>query len=141
MCVALLCPAAVPSVGYTRYLLDTLHKRELLTWLTLTPQRWWAVLHHVDDCNYGGVEATVSSELWEAGGVVGPAPTPGAEAAANAAAAAEIDEAEIGTPGGPRLRWVGAVHRVPGSAVRHWCTTTCSSWLCWRTWAGDCCER
>jgi hypothetical protein len=98
-------------VGYTRYLLETLHKRELLTWLTLTPQRWWAVLHHVDDCNYGGVEATVSSELWEAGGVVGPAPTPGAaaeepDAAASAAAAAQIDEAEIGTPGGPRLRWV-----------------------------------
>jgi hypothetical protein len=100
--------AAVPAVGYTRYLLDTLHKRELLTWLTLTPQRWWAVLHHVDDCNYGGVEATVSSELWEAGGVVGPGATPGgaeeADPAATAAAAAEIDEAEIGTPDGPRLR-------------------------------------
>lgn len=99
------------SVGYTRYLLDTLHKRELLAWLTLSPQRWWAVLHYADEFNYGGVEATVSSQLWEAGGVVAPTATPGAavgdgreDAEAAAAAAAEIDEAEIGTPGGPRLR-------------------------------------
>jgi hypothetical protein len=98
------------AVGYTRYLLDTLHKRELLSWLTLSPQRWWAVLHYADDFNYGGVEATVSQELWDAGGVVGPQPTPGAaadggaDAEAAAAAAAEIDEAEIGIPGGPRLR-------------------------------------
>lgn len=118
MCCGRVCPP-LPSVGYTRYLLDTLHKRELLSWLTLSPQRWWAALHYADDFNYGGVEATVSQALWEAGGVVGPAPTPGApvvtdgsteaEAAsvAAAAAAAEIDEAEIGTPGGPRLRWVG----------------------------------
>lgn len=102
-----LCCAACIAVGYTRYLLDTLHKRELLSWLTLAPQRWWAVLHYADDFNYGGVEATVSPRLWEAGGVVAPAPTPGAgdstDAEAAAAAAAEIDEAEIGTPGGPRL--------------------------------------
>jgi hypothetical protein len=104
-------------VGYTRYLLDTLAKRELLTWLQLAPQRWWAVLHYADEFNYGGVEASVSAELWEAGGVVpAAAATPGpdgsssgpdgatGEAAASAAAAAEIDEAEIGTPGGPRLR-------------------------------------
>jgi hypothetical protein len=115
LCCACPCSCAARgfplSVGYTRYLLDTLHKRELLAWLTLSPQRWWAVLHYADEFNYGGVEATVSTQLWEAGGVVAPAPTPGAavgdgseDAEAAAAAAAEIDEAEIGTPGGPRLR-------------------------------------
>jgi hypothetical protein len=88
-------------VGYTRYLLDTLRKRDTLGWLELVPQRWWSALHYADEFNYGGVEASVSSEMWEAAGATGAA---AAAAAAADEGAAAVDEAEIGTPGGPRLR-------------------------------------
>jgi hypothetical protein len=95
----------LPAVGYTRYLLDTLRKRDTLGWLELVPQRWWSVLHYADEFNYGGVEANVSSEMWEAAGATGTAAA-AAGAAADAAdeGSAAVDEAEIGTPGGPRLR-------------------------------------
>jgi hypothetical protein len=85
------------AVGYTRYLLDTLRKRDTLGWLELVPQRWWSALHYADEFNYGGVEATVSSEMWQAAGATN-------AAAAVDEGAAAVDEAEIGTPGGPRLR-------------------------------------
>ncbi|KAF8072990.1 POL2A [Scenedesmus sp. PABB004] len=39
-------PRCVCAVGYARYLLDTLAKRDSLGWLTLVPQRWWAALHY-----------------------------------------------------------------------------------------------
>lgn len=87
------------TVGYSRYLLDTLRKRDSLGWLELAPQRWWHALHYADEFNYGGVEASVSAEMWEAAG----AGSAGGAAAANEAGA-EADEAEIGTPGGPKLR-------------------------------------
>ena len=89
------------AVGYTRYLLETLGKRETMSWLQLSPQRWWNCLHYADEFNFGGVEAVVSTEMWQAGGV------PGHQAAAEdetTETAAEVDEAEIGTPGGPKLR-------------------------------------
>jgi hypothetical protein len=96
------CHAGMLAVGYMRYLLDTISKRELLTWLQLVPQRWWSVLHYADDFNYGGVEAAVSPTLWEAGGV--PARAGPQDDLTSDADDAGVDDAEIGTPGGPRLR-------------------------------------
>lgn len=99
------------AVGYTRYLLDTLSKRETLSWLQLVPQRWWNCLHYADEFNYGGVEAAVSTELWESAGMPQQSAAAAGEdeeeaAAAQEAAASEVDDAEIGTPGGPKLRLV-----------------------------------
>ncbi|WIA29248.1 hypothetical protein OEZ86_011756 [Tetradesmus obliquus] len=103
------------AVGYSRYLLDTLRKRDSLGWLELAPQRWWHALHYADEFNYGGVEASVSAEMWEAAG----AGAAGGAAAANEAGA-EADEAEIGTPGGPKLshQW-SLVEFLPRALQQH----------------------
>lgn len=80
------------AVGYLKYILEALHSRELFGWLQLTPVRWWHVLHYRDSYNWGGVEACVSADMWEAGG-----------GAADGDVMETVDPTEIGTPGGPKL--------------------------------------
>jgi DNA polymerase epsilon subunit 1 len=101
-------PAPAPKVGYVRYLLDTLAKRDLFSWLTLAPSRWWHCLLYRDAYNWGGVEAALPAGLWEAmerwrsdGGGGGP----GADEEAELEAMDRVDPTQIGTPGGPKLRW------------------------------------
>lgn len=43
-----------PPPSYTDYLLDTLGRRELLQWLSLTPARFWHTLLFKDRCESGG---------------------------------------------------------------------------------------
>ncbi|GAX75625.1 hypothetical protein CEUSTIGMA_g3069.t1 [Chlamydomonas eustigma] len=51
------------AVGYTKYLLEALKRRELFQWLDLTPVRWWHALLYRDQYNYGGVIAEVSEDV------------------------------------------------------------------------------
>ncbi|GBF92637.1 hypothetical protein Rsub_05251 [Raphidocelis subcapitata] len=89
------------AVGYVRYLLDTLAKRDLFSWLTLAPSRWWHALLYRDAYNFGGVEAALPEGLWEAtergagGGGGGEAP--------DLSSLDAVDPTQIGTPGGPKL--------------------------------------
>jgi hypothetical protein len=96
-------------VGYVRYLLDTLAKRDLFSWLTLAPSRWWHCLLYRDAYNWGGVEATLPAGAWEAterrggGGVGGGCDDVALGAELSALDA--VDPTQVGTPGGPKLRW------------------------------------
>lgn len=83
-----------------RYLLDTLAKRDLFSWLTLAPARWWHCLLYRDAYNWGGVEATLPPGLWEATEKAGVGGAPGMDEID------DVDPTQIGTPGGPKLRLV-----------------------------------
>ncbi|PRW20477.1 DNA polymerase epsilon catalytic subunit A [Chlorella sorokiniana] len=54
------------AVGYADYILDTLSKRELFQWLSLTPHKFWHTLLWKDRFNYLGILAEVPTALQEA---------------------------------------------------------------------------
>ena len=96
------------AVGYVRYLLDTLAKRDLFSWLTLAPSRWWHALLYRDAYNFGGVEAVLPEGLWEAtarGAGGGGGGGGEGEGAPDLSSLDVVDPTQIGTPGGPKLRW------------------------------------
>jgi len=91
-------------VGYVRYLLDTLAKRDLFSWLTLAPSRWWHCILYRDAYNFGGVEASLPAGLWEATERRGEGRGGGGVDGLDLEAIDEVDPTQIGTPGGPKLR-------------------------------------
>jgi hypothetical protein len=101
-------PPPSPPVGYVRCLLDTLARRDLFGWLTLSPARWWHCLLYRDAYNWGGVEAALPAGAWEAterrAGGEGGGGGGGEDVEAQLASLDAVDPAQIGTPGGPKLR-------------------------------------
>lgn len=53
------------ALGYTDYVLDTLRRRELFQWMSLSPEKAWNTLLFLDKYNYLGLKAPLPSAMAE----------------------------------------------------------------------------
>lgn len=53
------------AIGYTDYVLDTLRRRELFQWMSLSPEKAWNTLLFLDKYNYLGLKAPLPNAMAE----------------------------------------------------------------------------
>ena len=51
------------ALGYTDYILDTLRRRELFQWMSLSPEKAWSTLMFLDKYNYLGLSAPLPTAV------------------------------------------------------------------------------
>jgi DNA polymerase epsilon subunit 1 len=51
------------ALGYADYILDTLRRRELFQWMSLSPEKAWSTLMFLDKYNYLGLSAPLPTEV------------------------------------------------------------------------------